>query len=288
MKTAALFLGGLLLSALASGPAAAESVRVRLTARVTEVNDPGNGLAGKIVLGSRVNGLYVYNTNTPNTSTDPFRGDYRPYANEARMRFAAGSFVFESVQPTQNIVIHTDRGGQFLMISFDNKPLANGYVNDMSVQLINNNGAQSVALPTGAPNLSDYSFKDVTISGNNAGQSFFLRAQIEVAELIVPDVLQISPASGSFAANQRFDAALILPRNSNVTFVRAMANGVPAPFNYPGNCQLQPQVGTGRPSLLCLDAQWALMPIAGAPIEWTVELANGTILTETVTWTLAP
>lgn len=34
----------------------------------------------------RVNGLYVYNPNTPNQAPFPGFGDYRPYANEARIR----------------------------------------------------------------------------------------------------------------------------------------------------------------------------------------------------------
>jgi hypothetical protein len=46
MKRAALLVSGLLLSAFVSGPAAAEVVRVRVTARVSQLNDPSNVLAG--------------------------------------------------------------------------------------------------------------------------------------------------------------------------------------------------------------------------------------------------
>jgi hypothetical protein len=81
---------------------------------------------------------------------------------------------------------------------------------------------------------------------------------------------------------------VILPRNSVVSNAHAMANGTPLPLTYPGSCQLQPQVGTGRPSLLCPAADSVLSIQPGAPIEWTVELTNGTIYTETVNWERAP
>src|SRR5690606_27481198 len=66
MKKAALIVSGLLVSALVCGSVVAEPVRVRLTARVTDVSDPQGHLNGKIVPGQRMNGTYVYNTNTPN------------------------------------------------------------------------------------------------------------------------------------------------------------------------------------------------------------------------------
>jgi hypothetical protein len=129
--------------------------------------------------------------------------------------------------------------------------------------------------------------KEVMINGNGSGGSFMFRAQIEVAELIVPDALAVSPASGSFVANQHFDAAVILPRNSIVSNAHALANGMLLPLTYPGVCQLQAPNSAGNPSLLCPGADAALGIAAGAPIEWIVELTNGTVLTETVNWTLA-
>lgn len=295
MKAAVMLLSGLLLSALASGPAAAEQVRVRVTARVSQVTDTGNGLAGKIVVGQRVNGLYVYNTNTPNISPSPdFVGDYRPYANEARIRFAVGGLVFESQQPTQGIGILVQAQnfgeGQFNFLSSDNKPLADGGTVQQIFLSLRGQGnvTQSTALPDAAPDLQSYWTKEVTISGNSAAGPFFITAQLEVAELVGAEVV-VSPASGTFAANQHFDAALILPRNSNVATVHATANGTPLPLSYPGSCQLQPQVGpTGKPSIVCPNADAALTVVPGAPIVWTVELANGTVYTETVTWERAP
>jgi len=294
MKKAALLLGGLIMSAFVSGTALAEVVRVRLTARVTQVDDPNSYLHGNIVVGQRMTGVYVYNTNTPNQSPLPDHGEYRPYANEARVRFASGSVVFESRQPTQGIEILIHPNDYFHINSFDNETLVNGggAVDQIQIALEGNgNLNQTVALPTGAPDLTQYSTKEVTISTYyppQTGGGYTVRAEIEAAELVVPDKVVVSPASGTFAANQHFDAAVILPRNSVVQNAHAMANGVLLPLTYPGSCQLQPQVGTGKPSLLCPGADAVLSLQPGEPIEWTVELTNGTIYTETVNWNLAP
>lgn len=298
MKTAVLFLSGLVLSAFFSGPASAEVVRVRLTARVLDINDPGNALGGKVVFGQRVSGLYVYNTNTPNLSPDPNWGEYRPYANEARVRFAIGSLVFESQQPTQGIRIdiHPERNGngngQFHISSEDNKPLASGATVDFMTLDFTGSGniTQSPALPNAAPVLTQYGGRGGTINGSSPSGAYNIGFEIEAAERVVAtDTMVVSPASGTFAANQHFDASVILPRNSLVQHANAIANGHFLPMSYPGSCQFQPQVGTGRPSLLCPGADAVLSTIpAGTPIEWKVELTNGTTYTETVNWELAP
>ncbi|MDY6949460.1 MAG: hypothetical protein SXG53_27560, partial [Pseudomonadota bacterium] len=218
MKKAVLILSGLLLSALACGSVSAQAVRVKLTARVSDVFDPQGQLNGKIVAGQRMNGTYVYNANTPNLSPVAGFGQYRPYANEARLRFAAGSLVFESTQPTQGISIfinpHTNGAGQFIMDSTGNKPLSNGVsVENISLEFQGvGTVTESGALPTVAPDLHGYWRKEVSIFGG--GSTFSVRATIEAAELIQADAIEVSPAAGNFLPGQRFDAALTLPRNS--------------------------------------------------------------------------
>lgn len=293
MRTAALIVFGAL-SVIALGTAAAEPVRVRVTARVSDVSDPGQSLGGRIVFGQRVTGTYVYNTNTPNESPDPQNsGQYRPFANEARLRFVAGGLVFESVQPTQQIAIfiqpHVPFGhGQFLMTSDDNKPLANGaQVTSMYVDFQGQgNLTQSSALPNVAPDLLNYDQHEVVLTGNSGGSFFEVRANIEVAELIVASSLEILPAAGDFVTGQHFDTAVLLPRGSNVLFARATANGNGIGLQYPGTaCQLVPPPNNAaKPVILCTGAEAALAAAGGAPIEWNVEMTNGTVLTETVEW----
>src|SRR4029453_7683105 len=106
------------------------------------------------------NGLYVYNTNTPQIPGSP--GSYRPYANEARLRFASGGFVFENVQPTQGIEINVfgnpSGDGLFNISSQENKPLSNGaMVDGIWLEFFGNgNVTTSDALPTVAPILDTY------------------------------------------------------------------------------------------------------------------------------------
>lgn len=290
MKKAALIFGGLLLSALACGSVSAETVRVKLTARVSDVFDPQGQLNGKIVVGQRMNGTYVYNSNTPNRSNIPGFGQYQPYANEARMRFAAGSIVFETTQPTQGIAIfinpHTNGTGQFMMDSTGNKPLANGAsIGSIAVDFQGvGTMTQSEALPTVAPDLHGYWRKEVSIFAGDS--SFSVRATIEVAELLETEAIEISPAAGNFLPSQRFDAALTLPRNSTIATAQASVHGIPLPFNYPGTCHVLPPNSTNKPSLICANFEAALPAANGAPIEWNVVLTNGTTLTETVNWVL--
>jgi hypothetical protein len=267
-------------------------VRVKLTARVVQVTDPQNQLNGKIVVGQRVNGTYVYNTNMPNQAPFPGAGEYQPYANEARMRFAVGGLVFESAQPTQGIHIsvfpHTQGSGQFIMGSTDNKPLSNGATVDMIYMNFQGVGTltQSVALPSVAPDLIGYGTKSVSLSGS--GFAYDVETEIEAAELIGAGSIEFSPAAGSFIPSQHFDAALTLPANSNVASAEASVNGVSVGLNYPGNCQLLPPNSAGKPSLLCPNADYALTLSGGAPIEWNVVLTNGVTLTESIGWVLAP
>jgi hypothetical protein len=302
MKKTVLLLSGLLLSAFVSGPAAAEVVRVRVTARVTTLDDPNGRLAGKVIVGQRITGTYVYNTNTPNRSPHPdLSGEYLPFANEARVRFVVGGLAFESQQPTQSIRIsiqsHTSNVGYFGIVSADNKALADGTAIDYI--LIDFRGAGSVtestALPNVAPTLNPgpvfpfYFQRRLEIRASSTLGGYNIIGDIEAAELIEAEAIVVSPASGTFAANQHFDASVILPRNTGIFTAQATSNGVTLPLSYPGNCFAQGQVGTGRPSLLCPGADAVLSTIQpGASIVWTVQLLNGTTHTETVTWERAP
>jgi hypothetical protein len=293
MKAAVLLVSSVIASAFALGTASAEPVKVRLTARINQISDPGQALHGRLVIGQRVTGVYVYNTNIPNQSPFPGAGQYQPYAGEARMRFVSGSLVFESAQPTQGIFIGVFpqspfNDGQFFLNSSDNKPLADGtIVTAIHVEFRGQgNVTQSEALPAVVPELANYFTRDVALAGSGGGNSFLVSAQIEAAELVVAPAIEVSPAAGNFVHGQHFDAALLLPRGSDVANAHATAGSTPLPLSYPGSCQLLAPDSEGKPALLCAGAD-AVLPLAGgAPIEWTVELTNGTVLTETADWQL--
>jgi hypothetical protein len=288
MKTASLLLCGLLLSAVAIGDASATPVRVRLTARVSDVQDPDNVLGGKIVLGQRLTGVYVYNTNTPNQSSDPFQGLYQPYAGEARVRFVSGTHVFESQPQTQGILISVSENSSFHIDSEENLPLANG-TNVSSINVwFDGQGdlTASTALPAVAPDLTDdYETKAVVISGGSFG-AFQVWANIEAAELVVTPTIEVLPAASDFLPQQHFEAAVLAPPGKTITSMDSHAGGVFVPLNYPGYCDVAPPNSTGRFTLLCPNAEAAVAAAGGNPIELQIQLQDGTTVTQTVEWKL--
>jgi hypothetical protein len=78
----------------------------------------------------------------------------------------------------------------------------------------------------------------------------------------------------------------MLPIGSQIASAHASVGSLALPFAYPGTCQLIAPGGGTRPAVLCPDAHTALPTAAGAPIEWQVELTDGTVLTERSEWRL--
>jgi hypothetical protein len=142
------------------------------------------------------------------------------------------------------------------------------------------------ALPATAPDPSSV-YCEISVAGVQNGYQFEVRAVVETATL-VPPALTISPAGGSFLSQQRFDAAVFLPLGSQIASAQASAGGNALPLSYPGTCQLIPANGSTRPAILCPDAHTVLPTAAGLPIDWHVELADGTLLDESADWTLVP
>src|SRR5262249_2509683 len=143
--------------------------------------------------------------------------------------------------------------GQFIMYSTENLPLANGAHVDWIFLEYRGRGniTESTALANAAPDLTNYWTRNVVLGGSSGGTTFSVRANIEAAELIVAQAVDISPAAGDFVSGQHFDAALLLPRGSVVSFARASANGNGLGLQYPGSCQLLPPNSAGKPGILC-------------------------------------
>jgi hypothetical protein len=65
------------------------------------------------------------------------------------------------------------------------------------------------------------------------------------------------------------------------------ASGTPLPLTYPGTCALAPPNSEGRPAILCPDAHAALAATSPpTQVDWSVELAGGTVLNKSVEWKL--
>jgi hypothetical protein len=143
-------------------------------------------------------------------------------------------------------------------------------------------------LPTGAPDLSQFSEKSINVFGNTETNSFAVEIIIDSVSVNPPgNGLIVSPASGSFSRLQRFDAALLLPPGKQAQHMQAFVGGMPVPFGYPNMCSSVPPNSQGRAAILCPDAPFRL-PDGASQIEWRVDLTDGTMLAKSVTWELIP
>lgn len=301
MKMPAVFFCATLLAAISMNPASAESVTVNVTARVTGVSDYADALGGQIQIGQQISGSYTYATNLTDHHASPAIGVYLPPPGQAGTRLSVGSLVFESRvtdESTFDIGIQAGNpsgGGYsyFHLASRRNQPLPNGaVVEGIGIYFDDPNGHAplSDALPADAPDIQDFPERYIVLEGYlGEGGLYSVMAVIESVALVPPKAIEVSPATGSFLAQQRFDAALLLPEGSSIASMQASAGGNPLPLAYPGTCQIAPPNSANRPAILCPDAH-TVLPAAGGPIQiqWSVELTDGTVVNELVQWTLVP
>ena len=299
MRTAA-FVLCLALSALAGQTAAAKPLTVKLKAHVTQWADwSGTAFNGQIALGQVITLTYTYDDEATDRDASPGIGDYygyygqRPRTGEVGIRVTAGHLVFETVPTPQTFSVSvrpSSSWSNFSLSCGDNHQFGAGLSVDLLYVGFQDAAGQAPAtdaLPTDAPDLQRYSFTEVRVDGGNniSGAHFEIRAQVDSAE-IVPPAIEVWPASGNFLTQQRFDAAVLVPVGSQIAGAHASTSGNALPLSYPGTCQLTPPNSLGRPALLCPDAHTVLGTAAGAPIDWHVELADGTVLDESVQWQL--
>jgi hypothetical protein len=297
MKTIVYCLCGALLATLACNSAGADDVKVNITARVSDVYDPENILGGQVLPGQIFTGYYNYDSSAPpDGSGAPNEGRYQMMGTMASVKLAHGALVFETDVPNVfaelNIVTNEPNDGSdwFNLFYQNNKPLNNGSaVDGVYIRFYDNSGQapHTTALPTTAPTLQLYSERSVQVWGSLNSDAYQVTLEIESVEFVPPLVIEVSPGASSFLPQQRFDAVLLLPSGSTIASAQATANGSALPLSYPGTCQQAPPNSSGRPAILCPDAHGAL---ATAPattlVEWSVELSDGTVLTETVEWKL--
>jgi len=302
MKMRSLALLFILFSGLCAASASATIVTVNLTAHITGVTDPNGAFLGQIVSGQAVTASYTYDTNTSNQGGNPQSGQYQPATPPANITATVGAFSFQSnVTPPSGLgssqfqinVQPAPSGGGFsslainsssnLATSFPGAPVQVGAINLLLVDATGQ-WPTSIALPTNAPtqNFSTGLVPSQLQIQGTQGNGYQLNAQIDSA-VLAPPVVQVSPASGSFLAQQHFDAALLLTSGLQIVSMQSTAG-----FSYPGNCQLVPGNGAQQTGILCpgADAVLATLGVGTSVIVWQVVLADGTQLNQTVAWTL--
>jgi hypothetical protein len=302
MRTPSFFFCATLLSILSMNADSADSVTVNLTARVTGFQDDANALGGQIQIGQEIRGSYTYATNLTDHHASAAIGVYMAPPGQASTRLSVGSLVFESSSATNESTfdIGVEAGnpsgggyGYFHLASRRNQPLPSGAVVDgIGIYFDDPSGhaPTSDVLPTQAPNLQDFPERYMVLDGffGESGR-YSVIAVIESVELVPPQAIEVSPATGSFLSQQRFDAALLLPAGSSIASMQASAGGNPLPLAYPGTCQIASLNSANRPAILCPDAH-TILPATGEPIQiqWSVELTDGTVVNELVRWALVP
>lgn len=304
MRKMSCILGAVLLSGLVAQGAAASVITVKVTGHVVGWSDTRGVLGGQITLGQSITGSYTYDTNTP-AQMNVGAAQYVPSSPPASVTVSTGGLTFQSVSTSQ-FQIYVHQGGAapndpgiMTIQSLNNKQLAPG----LSVSYIQfsfmDPSAQwptSLALPSGAPTLQNFSGSQFTVSGDY----FNVQAQVDSATLS-PQTLEVSPASGSFAAGQQFDIALLLPVGTQIASMQATVSGYPgvgtvsgfpvAPlYSFPGPyCMIGQQNSAGRPVILCPNASSYLAVQLGSgvsQVNWQVTLTNGTVLYQNVVWDL--
>lgn len=289
MKKLSALLGCAFLSTLGIGSASAAPIAVKITGHVTGWTN--SGFLNGIEMGQPVTAIYIYDTSLPDQDPAATAGRYQTSGLQASVRVSTGPWHFES-QAMSTVIVFVQQtpspwsnwlGMQIL--SSNGKPIGSesqGPLITFDIWNWSGYAPPSTALPTGAPDLSMYSNREINVSGMDENSNpYQVLASIDTAEVI--GGVEVSPAAGSFLPQQHFDAALFLPPGSNVVSMSATAGGVALPLSYPGTCQL---VSSPQSAILCPDAHTALAGAASNDIHWSVELADGTVITENVDWRL--
>jgi len=292
VKTTSFILFGMLLG-LSVESASASVITVNVTAHVKTWEDT-TGLFQQISEGQAVTATYTYDTST--ASVAPGNGYDWYYANSVpdTISVSTGALTFQSQAGTQlqMLVAQSPASGQpsiFQIGSQVGMPLASGeQVGPIQITFADYSGQwpTSVALPTGAPAIQNLSSSTIFTQVQVGTGNFQLVAQIDSVTL-VPPPLEVSPATGSFLPQQRFDAALLLPAGTQIASAQITAHGTPLSL-YPGPCQLAPPNSVDRPAILCPSADGLLASLGPGPtqITWQVVLSDGTTASRSVVWTL--
>ncbi|MFL5308960.1 MAG: hypothetical protein ACJ79H_00765 [Myxococcales bacterium] len=294
MRTKLGLLSGVLSVVLASHPAAARVLTVKLTAHVTWVDDPANVLGGQAFVGQSGEGTYGYETTAPDQDPGPIDGSYPQSPSQGSASLTVGPFTFasDSTSPgwMYRALVHAPLDPYYQdflrLTSIANQPLANGAsVATLEIEFSDFSGAalSSDALLATAPDLASFPQSTVFVAGSSAtGNWYTIRLQIDSAVVAGPE-LAVSPSSSSFVRLQHVDPALFMGAGSQIVAVQGSVNGVPLPAQYLGQCAFAPPNAQNRPAIVCPDINQFLFPGANR-VAWRAELIGGSTLTGSVDW----
>ena len=168
--------------ALMSNAANAEIVTINVSATVNYVDDIANVLGNQVAVGDVITGSYSYDTTTIDSDPSPEFGKYDFAPGAGSMSFTVNGLTLAS-NPAAPIgaysaeVVNYAGGDGFHVRSFENNLLpSGGKVMDLSFNLYDPTGSAHPTdqLPTNAPTLSAYQYRDLLASGNSAdGLNFF-------------------------------------------------------------------------------------------------------------------
>ena len=166
---------------------------LKISGKVTLVNDISNALGSQVTVGSTISGTYTYLPSTVDYNTaDSTVGDYFHKTSEYGMNLSVGGLTFMTDSANVDYLYETvNRPGDddLVMHSYKNLPALNMPVNIISWQLSDNSGTtlSSDALPQGCPDLTKWNYinqLDVTggtqISPTNPTPiDYLIRAKID-------------------------------------------------------------------------------------------------------------
>jgi hypothetical protein len=193
----------------------AELITISLSATVNYVEDIGNKLEGKIIAGSTITGSYTYEPTTPDSSpSDPTQGNYWHYASPAGIFLTIGGFNFGTNPDNVNFLVsignNASEQDNYLVRSYYNLPLSNGtLVGTIDWQLDDHTATalSSDALPVTKPVLGQWQTNALSIYGVEAGDDFFIDADVTSVQLVPEPATFLLLTAG----------VLILKRRTNIS-----------------------------------------------------------------------
>jgi hypothetical protein len=153
----------------------ADWVTIQVEGMVDRVEDYGNYLGGKVIVGSKMTGWYTYDTSVPDTEPWEKVGHYPQNNSPAGIHFEIEGFSFNSNHnaldfhldiTNDNAAYLGDYQDVYQFRSYGNMPFIEGVpINFIGMELLDysGNALSSDALPTMAPNLDLWQWNGLDI-----------------------------------------------------------------------------------------------------------------------------